>query len=436
MTNGAHISDELRAAVQADLAVNPNASEVARKHKITSGTAQNIRRAMVAAGLKIAEQTAQARAQAEPQTIDDRMKERRLEQDLAALKKRNTELLDRLHTAEEYRSGVMGLASERLAPMPIGTPSAGTSRAETAILLLGDLHFGEFISREELEGLNAYDPEIASARLRRVFETTAALLTKHWAGPPPERLIVALMGDNISGALHPELARSDKMRPMESCRAVAGILAGGIDLLLKTVGCPIDVISVVGNHGRVGLPKPESKGVATESYDTLVSDLLEMHYRDEKRITFFVPPGPDALVGIYNYRFLFTHGDRMSSGGGRGFVGAELPILRGFQKTHMDYTMRGVILHHVFCGHYHTPLSSAIGTANGCLPGPSEYSLSFRMRPNPPMQAFVTVHPEHFITQTRWIKPGVPSEGTLFEPPPPAADARPRYRVKATAFPA
>ncbi|MDO8683959.1 MAG: hypothetical protein Q7N50_10815 [Armatimonadota bacterium] len=334
--------------------------------------------------------------------------------------------------AEDLRSSVMGLASERLIPSSFQAKNNdGISRAETAILVLSDFHFGEFVSREELDGLNAYDPEIATARLTRVFQTAASLLTKYWPGPPPDRLIIAMLGDSISGSLHPELTRTDKMRPMESVRAVSGVLAGGIDLMLKTVPCPIDIISVVGNHGRVALPKPESKGPAVESYDTLVSDFLEMHYRHNQRVTFYVPPGPDALVSVYNYRLLFTHGDRLSAGGGRGFVGAELPILRGFQKTYMDYAMRGIILHHIFCGHYHTPLSASIGTANGCLPGPSEYSITFRMRPSPPMQAFVTIHPEHFITQTRWIKPAIPEEGTLYLPPPIADDIRPKYRVRA-----
>lgn len=366
--------------------------------------------------------------------IADLVRDRRLEQENAGLRRQVKELLDQIGKGDDFRAAVFGLAGDRLDPnkLEIGQPSLH-SRAETAILVLSDLHFGEYISREELDGLNAFDPEIAEARLTRVFKVAASLLTEHWPGPPPARLIVALLGDMISGSLHPELTRTDKMRPMESVRAVSGILASGIDLLLRTVDCPIDIISVVGNHGRVGLLKPEAKGVAVESYDTLVSDFLEMHFRGEHRLTFYVPPGPDALISIYGYRFLLTHGDRLGSGGGKGFVGSELPILRGFQKVHMDYADRGIILNHVICGHYHTPLASARGTSNGSLPGVSEYSIAYRLRPSPPMQAFICVHPEHFITQTRWIKPALPSEGTLYEPPAPTGDLRPRYRVKAVA---
>lgn len=358
------------------------------------------------------------------------VKERRLEQENAALRKQLRDALDREIKGEDFRESVFGLAGQRLDPNKIAVHTSSQSRAETVILVLSDLHFGEYINREELDGLNSFDPEIAEARLTRVFSVAASLLTEHWPGPPPARLIIAMLGDMISGALHPELTRSDKMRPMESVRAVANVLASGVELLLNTVDCPIDMISVVGNHGRTGL-KPEAKGVAVESYDTLVSDFLEMHFRGNKRLTFYVPPGPDALISIYGYRFLLTHGDRLGSGGGKGFVGAELPILRGFQKVHMDYADRGILLHHVICGHFHTALASARGTANGCLPGVSEFSVSFRLRPSPPMQAFIAVHPEHFITQTRWIKPALPSEGTLYEPQQPAGDVRPRYRVKA-----
>lgn len=374
------------------------------------------------------------RSEQDPEPIvEDSIAKRRDKDKIADLTRQLSEAERRAAQLEDHRAEVMGLASEPLTPVafPARVPTVNGSKAETAILLLSDLHVGEHVSREELDGLNSYDVPIAEARLKRVFETTLSLLTKHWAGPPVERLIIGMLGDNISGSLHPELVRTDLMRPMESVRFVSGLLAGGIDMLLKKLSCPIDVVSVPGNHGRVALPKPESKGPAVESYDTLVSDFLEMHYRKEPRVTFYVPPGPDALFSIYNYRILMTHGDRMSSGGGRGMIGAELPLLRGFQKLHLDYAMRGVILHHVFCGHYHTPLSCSLGTANGCLPGPSEYSISFRMRPNPPMQALVTIHPDHFITQTRWIKPATPDEGTLYEPPPDATPVKPRYRVKA-----
>jgi hypothetical protein len=325
----------------------------------------------------------------------------------------------------------MGLAEERLDPSTIRIEPGKDGKAETVILLLSDLHFGEFVNPENLDGINSFDPAIATARLTRVFQTAASLLTTHWAGPPPARLIIGLLGDLVSGMLHFENVREDKLRPIESVRALSGILAAGIDLLLDTVECPVDVISVVGNHGRGSMTKPEASSVAVESYDTLVSDFLEMHYRGNKRVTFYVPPGADALMSIYGYRFLFTHGDRMGTGGGKGFVGAELPILRGFQKVHMDYAMAGTILHHVFCGHYHTAVSAALGTANGCLPGVNEYSRANRLRPAPPAQAFITVHPHHFITQTRWIKPAVAEEGSLYAPPAQELDIRPRYRVKA-----
>ena len=366
--------------------------------------------------------------------VDERVRERRLEQELSSFKKREKALLDRLMKAEEYRTSVLGLAGDRLDPARLIVEPPRDGRAETAILVLSDIHDGEYINPAEFDGLNSFDPDICEARLNRTFQVAADLLTKHWPGPPPARLIVALLGDIVNGMLHFENVREDKMRPMESVRHVSGILASGMDLLLSTVDCPIDVVSVVGNHGRGSMTKPEASGVAVESYDTLVSDFLEMHYRGNKRVTFYVPPGPDALISIYGYRFLLTHGDRLGTGGGKGFVGAELPILRGFQKVHMDYAMRGIILDHVICGHFHTALSAALGTSNGCLPGPNSFSQSNRLRPSPPMQAFITVHPDHCITQTRWIKPAVPAEGTMYEPPAPLEDIRPRYRVKAVSI--
>lgn len=81
-------------------------------------------------------------------TVDDRLRERRLETELAERRKREKELLDRLAVAEEYRASVMDLAGRRLDPRGLSVEVSSRSRAETVILVLSDLHFGEHINAE------------------------------------------------------------------------------------------------------------------------------------------------------------------------------------------------------------------------------------------------------------------------------------------------
>jgi hypothetical protein len=78
-------------------------------------------------------------------------------------------------------------------------------------------------------------------------------------------------------------------------------------------------------------------------------------------------------------------------------------------------------------GHFHVPLQLEEGLVNGTLAGPSEFSRDGRYRPHPAMQLMFTVHPRRRIAQIRWIEVGDPSEGSLYQPPPPDAPHSSRF---------
>jgi predicted phosphodiesterase len=320
--------------------------------------------------------------------------------------------------AEDLRSSVFNLAETPLTP-PDWKPkrvARGGKHREALILFLSDLHMGEVISKEEMGGRNSFNKAIARRRLERLFQSVVKLGTIHWSGPPPEVIYLVLGGDLISGEIHDELAKTNDLLSIPAVKALTESLIAGIQLLLKSFACPINVISVPGNHGRT-TRKPEAKAFALNSYDTLVAWSLESWFtaQSERRLTFSAPASGDALVNIMGWNVLFTHGDRIGSRGGTGFIGSAATAARGMKRLVYDYAGEGIILDTIIMGHFHTPVELEEGFVNGTLAGPSEYSRSGRMGSHPASQWLLTVHPIHGIARRWKIQVGDPSEGSIYK---------------------
>lgn len=369
----------------------------------------------------------------EREQIDrDAIKERRQEQEIGRLKREHKEAIDRAIAAEDIRSSVFGLMEDPMEPIsfqPAGQNPGGPS-TETIIVDLSDWHWGEVVDYATMDGLNSYDPEIAGHRAERCFQAILDLATKHWAGPPPERLIILLGGDMIAGEIHEELKKTNKLMAIPAVRDVVKYLTAGITLLHDYLpDIPIDIISIPGNHGRSTL-KPESKLFVTTSYDILVSDFLELQLSklDSDRLQFWSPASGDAFFSVYGWNFLNTHGDRIGTGGGQGFIGPAAPAARGMKKLVQDYAARGQHIDFVIINHFHTALALEEGFVNGSLVGHNEFATRFRMKPRPATQLFLSVHPRRGVSQYRFINVGEPNEGSLYERPAPTS-IRPSLNV-------
>ena len=172
---------------------------------------------------------------------------------------------------------------------------------------------------------------------------------------------------------------------------IVGYVIVGINLLLDKLECPIDVIIIPGNHGRT-TRRPESKLYVLTNYDSLVGDFVELYYQSSKRKRrpkFYSPASGDALMSLFGWNFLITHGDRIGSRGGTGFGGPIYTIARGFKRLTQDYAARRIQLDYIICGHFHCSYKLDEGYSSGSLVGPSEFSRDRRMVPHPASQLFL-----------------------------------------------
>lgn len=278
--------------------------------------------------------------------------------------------------------------------------SSPSGRSETPVLFTSDFQCGEVIREEDTRGYNAYNLDIFRKRYRRLIEATIGIVKRHHGDA--DHIVYLRGGDSISGSIHPELADTDEVPPPIQCIELLKEESAGIASLADAFG-RVTVISIPGNHDRTGI-KPRAKTYSEHSYETLVQYALESMFRNDERVSFVTDPSGDVLFKIHNTSFVLTHGDRIGTGGGDGFAGPTLPIVRGAKKVHAAYSREGFKIDYVLGGHYHTPVFTDGVLFNGCLPGYSEYARArMRVAPSPPSQTLFFVHEEHGITAVRNI---------------------------------
>jgi hypothetical protein len=327
--------------------------------------------------------------------------------------------------AENHREGILGLPREpaKLQPRFIRTVTGKGHGRQSVVLHLSDLHVGETVKKTEVSGVNSYNKEIAQKRIGRLFESASVLTTSAWPASDgaPERVNVLLGGDLISGAgLHPEHAETDGGTAFEQVKWAAEYISGGILRLHEALRArfkkPVEiwVISVVGNHGRSTPGKPRTKLVTLQSYDTLVADFVEAALRHIPTIRHFQPEGFDAYFDVAGWPVLLTHGDRMGSGGGTGFIGPMATIIKGHRKiVDTEYRQRRPV-RWVFSGHFHTTGVTPFGFANGSGVGYGEFAKSLRADPEPAQQNMVVFHERYGMLRWHKIGMGSPDEGTIY----------------------
>ncbi|WP_047308768.1 hypothetical protein [Rhodopseudomonas palustris] len=295
----------------------------------------------------------------------------------------------------------------------------GTGKRNRAVLsmLFTDLHLGEVIDPDEILGLNAFNPEIAERRARRFFEA-ACEIGPRWASDcKVEGLLLNLGGDLISGDIHEELRITNALTSHEQVRMVVATIVSGIKLLLK-VYKRIHVPSVPGNHARTTF-KPTAKLYSKLSYDTLIAQMVADHFRDDPRVTFQITASNDAIIPVLGYTAFLTHGDKMGTGGGQGFAGPLLPIVRGTKKVEAQQARAqrrpDIIMH----GHYHHSANPGPVFSNGAFPGYSEYGNGLRASLELPQQWFFLIHETWGVRERCEIKletPAVPKRPTSAMP--------------------
>jgi hypothetical protein len=83
---------------------------------------------------------------------------------------------------------------------------------------------------------------------------------------------------------------------------------------------------------------------------------LAKQFRGDKRVTFYIPDSSDAFYGVYNRRYLLTHGDQFR--GGDGMIGALGPMIRGDHKKRSSNAQVDMEYDVMIAGHWVHPFDA------------------------------------------------------------------------------
>jgi hypothetical protein len=313
-----------------------------------------------------------------------------------------------LAAVEKMLEEVGGVRQLQVSP-PEWLVKSGAGKRNRSVLsmLFTDLHMGEVVDSDEILGLNAYNEKIAATRAERFFKACVEIGPRWASDTKVEGILLNLGGDLISGDIHEELRITNALTAHEQVRATVALIVAGIKLLLKCYR-RVHVTSVPGNHSRTTF-KPTAKLYSRLSYDTLIAQMVQDAFVKDARVTFQITVSNDAVIPVLGYTAFLTHGDKMGTGGGQGFAGPLLPIVRGTKKVEAQQARANrrpdIIMH----GHYHHSANPGSVFSNGAFPGYSEYGNGLRASLELPQQWFFLIHETWGVRERCEIKLETPS---------------------------
>lgn len=262
-------------------------------------------------------------------------------------------------------------------------------------LAVSDIHWQEIVEPDQVNGINVYNEEVASARLRRLFERGAGLLRNLIVGADYPSVVVPMLGDMVTGWIH-ELPESSWEHCGDAIFSLHEHLMAGINILRDEIG-KVFVPCVVGNHGRFDV-RPKAKYAVQDNWDYLLYRLLAVRYEGDKQVEIAVSSALDYSYPVCGHRYIIHHGDQYKGGGGVG--GPYPPILRGRYKKSERQQSIGEPFETEVMGHWHATASTFANASliNGSVIGFNEWAFINNYRPEPPKQLLWLTHPKHGIT--------------------------------------
>lgn len=313
----------------------------------------------------------------------------RLRSKYADLNEKYKELLARASEADDRLDAIIGL-KDRIAghaPMQMSVKASGRTGESTAVIVSSDWHVEERVDPKTVDGVNEYTPEIATRRVKNHFERGLAMVEMCRTRSKIDTLILALLGDEISGGIHQELRESNYLSATEATLKCYRLICGGIDFLLKEGGFKrILVPCSHGNHGR-NTDKMRVATAAKNSYEWMLYHIVAQRYADEPRIQFQIADGYFNFVQVYDYLLRLHHGHAIRYQGGVGTL--TIPLNKSIAQWNKMRKADVDVL-----GHWHTRMSTRDAVVNGSIIGYNAFAIEIKASYEPPCQSFFLMHPE------------------------------------------
>lgn len=315
---------------------------------------------------------------AEDELVELRAANRRLAQQLKKAKAKSEDLIEAVYQAAKDAALVQGQPP----PVPKPRPDRRSKRAEAALLLCSDWHFGKRTA--------SFDTDVAAARVRLLGEKARQILEIERADHPVRECHVLLGGDLADNtAIFPGHSYEVDSTMFTQVFAVALALEELLRLLLSAFERVI-VWEQTGNHGRIGRKGDYPR---SDNLDRLIYRITHDRFGGIDRLVWNPSASWYSIVQIESYRALLVHGDQIKSFGGN------TPAFGILRKC--NAWASGVLpeFTDVFMGHFHQPLVLPLANGEG------------RVFVNPSIESD-SAYAKEFVAAT-----GTPSQRLLFVDP-------------------
>ena len=158
------------------------------------------------------------------------------------------------------------------------TPAKGAPGIPT--LFISDFHWGEVVTKSNVNNLNEYDRKIGRKRVEFTINSAIDLCTNHMVNPKYPGIVLALGGDMMSGNIHDELTESNDGTTIDHVLELFDQMIWTISTLADKFG-KVFVPTCYGNHSRA-YQQYRNKEAAHLSFDWLLYNMLEKHFKNNK----------------------------------------------------------------------------------------------------------------------------------------------------------
>lgn len=249
---------------------------------------------------------------------------------------------------------------------------------EIAVVCVSDWHLSETVRPEDANGVNFYNSIVAANRLWEQIQKTKAIVSRHAGMCRIEKIWSPVLGDMVNGTIHPEYVASNDLSD------VAAVVLGSRLLRmfyeeLRSLGLPIEIDAVHGNHARQTAKVP-TKRQAQSNYDWALYQILLESLKNDEQISMSIATSQIGTRKLFDWNYVFEHGIDVRNGKEEDFEDRVRALFD--DPTFREATgYQGSAFDQILIGNMHKPKWLERTIVSGSLIGQNELGQSWRLKP-------------------------------------------------------
>jgi len=261
-----------------------------------------------------------------------------------------------------------------------------------------DTHKGAVQEPNEIEGFNAFNPDIATERSIAFAEKAVKWANFQKQAYRIEEASVIITGDLISGDIHDELRITNAYPTPVQVVETAKDIAQQIQIFAPHFKKVKVHFITEDNHSRL-TKKPQAKEAGQNSLNYLVGSMLQAYIASLSNVEMNIYPMLEKVVEVNGRLYLISHGHNVRGWMGVPWYGIERKVGKEAQAR-LQIIMqeveraREIGFHKYVFGHFHTPFDSPLYSCGASLSGTDAYDHQAGRYSKPGQSAWL-VNPKH-----------------------------------------